>query len=118
MGGDLSRYFLPSAPPTAQNTAFITANYVGLGSVIVLAVLVTISNNISIRRLGLPRWKSVQRKVYIAAVAAIVHGLLYQLLEKRMTVLVLFVILVSIAVAVLQLNGRRAMSRPAASRPQ
>ena len=117
MGGDLSRYFLPSAPPTSQNTAFVTANYVGLTSALVLALLVTISNNISIRRLGLPRWKKVQRTVYVAAIAAIVHGLLYQLLEKRMPVLIGFVIAVSLAVAVLQLNGRRAMSG-SASRPQ
>ena len=118
MGGDLSRYFLPAAPPTSQNTAFITANYVGLTSALVLGVLVTISNNISIRRLGLQRWKKIQRAVYVAAIAAIVHGLLYQLLEKRMPVLIVFVIAVSIAVAALQLNGRRAMSSSAASRPQ
>ena len=107
-GGTLAGYFtLPdSAGPRAL--AFVSANYIGLVSALILAVLVSISNNAGVRSLGLPRWKKFQRTAYIAAAAALIHGVIYQLLESRRASIVVFVMGMAAVVFVMQVRGARA----------
>lgn len=107
-GGVLARYFTLPEPRTPSGAAFVSTNYLGLVSAGILALIVGLSNNISIGTMGLHRWKRAQRLTYVAAGAAIVHGLLYQALEKRSIWLILFVAVASVAVLVLQLAGARA----------
>lgn len=108
MGGSVGRYFTLPDHVSPSRVAFVTTNYAGLAASLVLLILVAISNNISIRAVGLERWKSVQRIVYFAAVATAVHGLLYQLIEKRFLGAVAFLAVASLAVLMLQLRGRKA----------
>lgn len=105
MGGNLSRYFVPPSTTSPGSTVFVVSNYLGLISALVLAVLVAISNNAAIRAFGLSAWKNVQRTAYFAIATAVVHGILYQLLERRAWLLVGVTVLVSAAVVVLQLKG-------------
>lgn len=105
MGGNLSRYFVPPSTASPRSTVFIASNYLGLFSALVLAVLVAISNNAAIRAFGLAAWKRVQRTAYFAVAAAVVHGLLYQLLEKRAWILVGGVVVVAALIAGLQVKG-------------
>jgi len=114
MGGALAQYFTfaPTAGPARM--AFVAANYVGLVSTLVLAGLVAISNNPSVRALGLPRWKKLQRMAYIAAGAALMHGIMYQLLEKRGLAAIALVIATAGAVIVLQVKGLSARSKTGA----
>ncbi|MEO8577903.1 MAG: hypothetical protein ABI556_14440 [Gemmatimonadales bacterium] len=119
LGGALAKYFIP--PPNAKiaGWAFVAGNWIGLVSAIVLATLVTISNNFGVRSLGLTRWKKIQRTAYVAAGAALIHGIIYQMLEKRNAVVIAFVILSAFGVVVLQLKGlraRRALSESARAR--
>lgn len=75
--------------PTRENplplkyTKIGLGNYFGLLQLGLLAVLFAISNSRSLKRLGLRRWKTVQRLNYVAFAAVAAHGLLMQLGERR-----------------------------------
>jgi sulfoxide reductase heme-binding subunit YedZ len=106
VGGQLSRYFLP--PPVMHRTdkLFLAANWMGLFSTLLLVGLVTISNNPSLRSLGLQTWKFLQRWAYPAAALAVLHGIAFQLLERRSKPVIALVALTVLAVIALQLKGR------------
>lgn len=117
MGGDLTRYFFRgSAPASATGNLFLGANWLGLLSAIVLVCVTVISNDPSLRSLGLKTWKKVQRFVYPAGALAVLHGFAYQALEKRSTGAILLIAILTIAVIGLQLAGMRAKRRNAALR--
>ncbi len=108
MRGALSAYFgLPVAAPL-KSVLFVTTNWLGLISAAVLAVLVGISNNQSVKTLGLPRWKRLQRLAYLAAGAILVHGFLYEFLESRVLIGVLTTVGSAAAVVILQVKGAQA----------
>jgi DMSO/TMAO reductase YedYZ heme-binding membrane subunit len=46
-------------------------------------MLLALSNDVSLRALGTRSWKSAQRWIYVAFDLTIVHGIAYQLVEKR-----------------------------------
>ena len=106
--GDLSRYFLP--PPVIHRTdaLFLVANWIGLVSALLLAGLVIISNNPSLKNLGLQTWKFLQRWAYPAASLAALHGVAFQLLERRSKPAIALVVVSSVGVIALQLKGRQA----------
>ena len=82
--GRMWMYFLRRLhPPALQNTKFGFANYAGAVAAIVFVILLAISNDVSLRKLGLRRWKSTQRWAYAAFVVTVAHGVAYQLVEKR-----------------------------------
>jgi sulfoxide reductase heme-binding subunit YedZ len=86
---------------------FGLANYSGLGVSLVLALLLGLSNNAALTRLGSHRWKMLQRWNYAGFALLIVHGAVYQLLEKRMAGFVLVFAAAVIFVGVLQAAGCR-----------
>ena len=82
--GRMWMYFFKRLHPLAiQNTKFGFANYVGLVAALLFLLLLVISNDISLRRLGTGRWKSIQRWTYVAFVLTAAHGIAFQLVEKR-----------------------------------
>ena len=105
VGGSLSRYFLPPRVMHSSDKLFLAANWMGLFSAVLLAILVAISNNPSLRNLGLKSWKFVQRWAYPAAALATVHGFGFQLLEKRSRPAILLVLLITAGVLGLQIKG-------------
>jgi sulfoxide reductase heme-binding subunit YedZ len=58
-------------------------NDTGLAAAFLFLLLLTISNDLSLRRLGTRRWKSLQRWTYAAVVLTILHALAYQHVEER-----------------------------------
>lgn len=66
-----------------RTDAFGFGNYTGTVAALVFLLLLAISNDASLRKLGLPRWKFWQRMTYVAVVLTFVHGLLYQHIEAR-----------------------------------
>ena len=50
-----------------------------------LALLLALSNDVSLRRLGVDRWKSPQRWAYAGIVLTVAHAIAYQDIEKRTT---------------------------------
>lgn len=70
---------------------FGTANYTGLLAGVILLVLLFLSNDLSLQWLKTNRWKSIQRWNYILFVLVLLHGILYQVIEKRaITIIILF----------------------------
>ncbi len=59
------------------------ANYAGLIAALFITLLLTLSNDFSLRRLGSKRWKFLQRWNYAVVVFVILHSLAYQIIEKR-----------------------------------
>lgn len=113
--GRMHLYFLP--PPEAgarfplRTDAFGGANHLGVIAGLVLAVLLALSSDRALRRLGPKTWKRWQRLSYVGAIATLGHGVLYQLLEHRRASLVVAFALVVAGTATLQLLGIRALRR-------
>jgi sulfoxide reductase heme-binding subunit YedZ len=82
--GRMWMYFFKRLHPfRIQDTTFGLANYTGLIAALVFLALLAISNDASLRRLGASRWKSIQQWTYAAFALTIVHGIAYQVIEKR-----------------------------------
>ncbi len=86
--GNMRQYFL--FPPEWERAfplrfdAFGLANWTGLLSGLLLVLLLCLSNDFSLRRLGAVRWKSLQRWNYAMFVLLVIHGVIYQfVLESR-----------------------------------
>lgn len=108
--GRMWMYFFKHLHPLAiQNNEFGAANFIGLASALLFLLLLAISNDLSLRRLGSARWKWLQRWTYAAAVLAIAHGILFQLVEKRHLPWVLFFAAVIMIMVSAQLLGMQRM---------
>jgi sulfoxide reductase heme-binding subunit YedZ len=66
-----------------RRDAFGFANYTGAAAVLIFALLLMLSNDWSLRRLGGKRWKSLQRWTYAAAALTVAHALAYEHVEER-----------------------------------
>lgn len=92
------------------------ANYTGLAAVLVAALLLTLSNDYYLRRLGTPKWKRLQRWNYALFVLVAAHGIAFQVIEKRKLPYVVVLGLLLAATIALQLGGyRRVRARLRAS---
>lgn len=104
--GRMWMYFLKQRHPLKFQTGqFGAANDIGLISALLFVMLLAISNDISLRTLGIERWKSLQRWTYAAVGLAVVHGILFQLVEKRHLPWVLVFAALSIFITAVQLAG-------------
>ncbi len=83
-----------------RHDLFGFANYTGLFSVLVVLLLLATSNDYSLRALGTPQWKQLQRWNYFAFAFAGAHAIGYQLVEKQKIPFVTIVI-VSLVVTIL-----------------
>jgi sulfoxide reductase heme-binding subunit YedZ len=82
--GRMWMYFLDRIHPVhIQLSTFGLANYLGAAATFIFAVLLFVSNDFSLRQLGIRRWKSIQRWSYVAAASTAIHGFAYQFVEKR-----------------------------------
>lgn len=104
LDGKFWLYFLP--PPDAKYhfplriDAFGLTNHAGLLAGLLLLMLLALSNNASLRALGAVRWKRLQRWNYTVAALVVVHGAVYQLIEKRaLGFVLLFSAIVALAFA-------------------
>ena len=113
-GGDFVRYFLDIKTNMGivgiRVDGFGIANHLGLIATMIILVLLCISNNLSIRRLGPRTWKQIQRWNYVGAPLVVVHALVYQGVERRKAVFVAGVLVIAIGTAFLQLLGLRRRS--------
>lgn len=104
--GRMWMYFLKQRHPLKLQTGlFGSANDVGLLSALLFLMLLVISNDISLRTLGLQRWKAFQRWTYVAVGLAAVHGVLFQLVEKRHLSWILFFATLTLCILVAQMVG-------------
>jgi len=66
-----------------RHDLFGFGNDTGLIAALLFLLLLAISNDLSLRRLGTRKWKSLQRWTYAAAALTILHAVAYQRIEKR-----------------------------------
>jgi methionine sulfoxide reductase heme-binding subunit len=119
--GSMLLYFFRQIGPdkllTVRLDFFGLANYVGLIATLVVALLLSLSNDCSLRRLGAHHWKSLQRWNYLCFVLIALHGAIYQVIEKRKLPYPIVLGATLVVVAVLQWSAfrnrqlRRAMHR-------
>jgi methionine sulfoxide reductase heme-binding subunit len=85
--GSMLLYFVRPVGPerilVPRFDAMGLTNYAGLVAALILVLLLALSNDWSLRRLGLKRWKRWQRTNWLGFVLVALHGVIYQWLEKR-----------------------------------
>lgn len=120
MHGDFVRYFTPApgarVDPGAK--AFFSANYTGMAAAILLFMLLLLSNDIALRKLGVPTWKLLQRSTYVVLALVALHAALYERLEKRTALLVVVSAATVLVVLVLQVKGVLAQSGSRSADPK
>jgi methionine sulfoxide reductase heme-binding subunit len=113
LGGEFWRYFvyrLPTRwdPLPIRFDLFGLANHTGLAATLVLVLLLALSNDLALRRLGTRRWKSLQRWNYVVFGLVVLHGAGYQLNSGRPPALVALFAAMVAAVVIIQIAGYRA----------
>lgn len=102
--GRMWLYFV-NAQHRLRHDAFGFGNYTGLIAAIVFALLLALSNDVSLRKLGSHRWKFLQRSVYAAIALTAAHAVLYQGIEKRAPAFIVILYAVLGIVLAVQLAG-------------
>lgn len=116
VGGDMLGYFIyrPSDGPHAipiRTDPFGITNWTGLVAALVLIFLVMISNDRSLRSLGATRWKRLQSLTYVGAVLTALHGIVFQLMDRRSWPFIGVFLALVVTVLALQLRGRRLVTQ-------
>jgi methionine sulfoxide reductase heme-binding subunit len=109
-GGKFWKYFLyPDGDHRipVRHDLFGFANWTGLAAALLLVLLLAISNDASLRKLGTQRWKSWQRWTYWAAALTVAHALAYQIETRHLGRWIAAVVFVTVVVGAMQLDGRR-----------
>ena len=83
------RSFLRTAPTLADPLPLKLnrigqANYVGLAQLSIIVLLLLLSNNWTLRKLGTKRWKNLQRLTYVAMAFILLHAFVYHRIEARL----------------------------------
>ena len=95
-----------------RNDWFGFGNDTGLTAALLFLLLLAISNDLALRRLGTRRWKSLQRWTYAAMILTILHAIAYQHVEERQGAYEVVLAGTILAIAAFQLAGwRRAKAR-------
>lgn len=102
--GKMWLYFV-DAHHRLRHDAFGFGNYTGVLAAAVFALLLALSNDLFLRKLGAPRWKFLQQWAYAAVVLTAVHAVLYQQVEKRVLPFRVLLYAVLLLILVLQLVG-------------
>ena len=108
MGNPWLYFFFPAGSKhliPLRYDAFGLTNWLGLFVTLILVVLFATSNDLSLRKLGKRRWKTLQRMNYILFSGVALHGIAYQVLEKRTVPLILLLALMIGVVVILQVAG-------------
>ncbi len=72
-----------------RSDLFGFSNYTGLLAGMLLVVLLVLSNDISLKWLRSKRWKSIQRWNYLLFALVLAHGIMYQIIEKRIVAIII-----------------------------
>lgn len=97
---------------------FGIANHTGLVAGLGLVLLLVISNDRSLARLGTTRWKRLQQLAYFVAILTVVHAVTYQVLEDRWQkpLFIAALAIVVMATTILQVVGVRRVKAAKSSR--
>jgi len=68
-----------------RRDAFGFGNYTGAVAALVFLLLLALSNDLSLRKLGAERWKFLQQWAYAGVALTAAHAIAYQHIEKRVS---------------------------------
>lgn len=108
MGNPFLYFFLKKGFPQhliPRKDLFGFANYTGLLATLILLMLVILSNDWSLGKLGSTRWKSLQRWNYALVILVFAHGFFYQIVLSRTIPYVIILIFLTVLVMVYQSIG-------------
>jgi sulfoxide reductase heme-binding subunit YedZ len=93
--------------------AFGRVNLIGLAAILIAALLLALSNDWSLRRLGSQRWKALQRLNYVLLGLSVLHAVLFLREESRGFAYLILILTVFGIVTATQAAGiwRRRMQR-------
>jgi hypothetical protein len=97
---EAGKHFFP-----LRRDQFGLANDTGLLAAGLLALLLATSNDWSLRYIGTPGWKKLQRWSYGLFALTVAHGILYQVIEKRTTTFVAVFVVLALMAITLQALG-------------
>jgi methionine sulfoxide reductase heme-binding subunit len=110
--GRMWMYFFKNLHPLQiQKNLFGFGNYTGLFAAFLFVFLLAISNDLSLRSLGTRRWKRWQQWTYMAALLTLLHGIAYEVTEKRKLPWVVAGVLGVGAITAIQVAGVRRKMR-------
>jgi len=107
--GKMWEYFLRPVEGTLlpRIDPFGAANYTGLVAALIFVALLATSNDASLRQLGTTRWRRIHGLTPWALILTLVHGAVYQFVEKRGWRLVAVLIMATIVLMCLRLLRAR-----------
>jgi sulfoxide reductase heme-binding subunit YedZ len=85
---------------------------------VLFVVLLALSNDWAMRKIGLKWWKRIQRVSYVGFLLTCVHAFLFQVLESREALWVVVVILITLAVFFGQVRGIYSIMKAGTSKLQ
>ncbi len=94
------------------------SNYTGAIAALMFLLLLAISNDLSLRKLGTARWKSIQRWTYVAAALTVAHAIAFQQVEKRKAGYQIVIWIAALVMLVLQMTGWTKRARQASAPPR
>jgi sulfoxide reductase heme-binding subunit YedZ len=104
-----------TGPPEAPMPGW--AGWIGTASIIagylvgiLLLVLLALSNNWSLRRLGPVRWKRAQGAAVAALLLTVTHGVVFQVIEGRTGAWLAGLVVVAVGLFVLRRRARRTVA--------
>ena len=113
--GRMWLYFLDTRYHLRRD-AFGFGNYTGVVASLIFALLLALSNDVSVSKLGVERWKSLQRWAYAAVALTGAHAIAYQQVEKRSLLFEVALYILLGIVSIFQLAGifkrRQPRARP------
>ncbi len=100
---------IANIPPSQiiREALFTWGTIAGLVVGVVLLLLLGLSNDRSLRWLGVRRWKRLHWTSYLAFALTAAHGLAFQALESRTRGLIAVVLIASVTVLILQMTAIR-----------
>ncbi len=84
---------------------FGAANYTGLVAAIILLMLLLLSNDLSLKFLKPGKWKRLQQLNYLLFIFSLVHGVMYQVIEKRILIFIIVFACLMLIPFIIQVKG-------------
>lgn len=94
-------------PPSAEirNSLYMWGTIVGYLVALLFILLLSLSNDWAVRKVGIKWWKRLQQTAYLIFIFTVVHAFAFQVLEDRQKIWMLVIAFLSVIVVWLQIRG-------------
>jgi methionine sulfoxide reductase heme-binding subunit len=88
-----------------RSDLFGAANYTGLIAGVILLLLLLLSNDLSMKFVRPGKWKRLQQLSYVFFLFTLTHGIMYQVIEKRIPVFIIVFACLMLVPFIVQVKG-------------